>query len=73
MVCYFKNDDKGNSNHMFSIDAIISLNILWPTLVESTGTTTIDTERELYLTSRHQKKLMATFTKLQQNTYKHDK
>lgn len=63
MVCYLENDNKGNSNHMFSIDAVISLNILCPTLVESTGTASLDTERELYLTSKHQKKLMAIFTK----------
>lgn len=63
MVCYLENDDKENSNHMFSTDAVISLNSLCPTLVESTDTASLDTERELYFTSKHQKKLMTIFTK----------
>lgn len=63
MVCYLENDDKENSNPMFSPDAIISLNILCPALVESTDTASLDTERELYFTSKHQKKLMTIFTK----------
>lgn len=62
MVCYLENDDKENSNHMFSTDAVISLNSLCPAF-ESTDTASLDTERELYFTSKHQKKLMTIFTK----------